>query len=489
MYKGLIALGAALMALAFAPEALANDFVVDDNLAQCPDAQYTSIQAAVLAAPAGETIEVCAGEYHEEVTIAGPAKNGLRVIANDKPENVVLDGIPCEAPVKDRCQLGFHLNDVSGVLIEGFTVREYHDNIVLDGADENVLKENVSTQTWFHDAFQLFDSHWNVIEDNEASMTAAPAGCGIDLIESSHNLVKSNLVFGNPNAGILLLFSGSGNVVTDNEVRENPRVLVSPGPPEVFSNGDGIRSVSTPEAVIQYNTVTQSGRHGVFVLGVGSTGVQVLDNVVRENGTLPAHDGIRLEMASNNQVAGNQSVRNRHDGVHLINAHDNDVVDNDILFNGTPGLANGCGVDVENGSSGNDILRNDLIGHSRAGIRLRGSGSAAPPPSSNLVADNDADKNPGYAILLEDATDNVVRLNEADDNGIDGLRANANSTGNVFERNAMANNGIHDCHDDSAGPFPPAGTANIWTSNEGKTQNRLGLCKDAVVTPPATHTP
>src|SRR5438552_17244984 len=37
--------------------------VVDDDKAQCPDAQYTTIQAAVDAASPGATIEVCAGSY------------------------------------------------------------------------------------------------------------------------------------------------------------------------------------------------------------------------------------------------------------------------------------------------------------------------------------------------------------------------------------------------------------------------------------------
>lgn len=474
MNKGLIALGATLLALAFAAPAFANDVIVDNDFAQCPDADTNSIQVGVEMAGPGDKVKVCDGVYFESVTIeaddAGVHVEGAGV------EKVILDGGNTDPH-------GFLLRGTTGVTIEKFTVQHYHDNIVLDGANHNLLKNNVSTATFEHDAFQLFESHWNVIEDNEASMTAAPLGCGINLINSSNNLVKSNLVFGNPNAGIFLLTSGPGNVVTDNEVTANPRVEVSPGPPPVLSNGDGIRNLDTPGTVMRYNTVTQNGRHGIFVLGVVSTGVRVLDNVVRENRAAATSDGIRLEGASNNTVDGNQSIRNGHDGVHLINAHNNEVLDNDLLFNGTGG--NGCGIDVESGSTGNQILRNDLIGHTRAGVRLRAIGALA--PTANTVADNDADKNPGYGILLEGANGNLVLRNEADDNGFDGIRADVNSTGNVFERNAMASNIFHDCHDDSAGPFPPAGTANLWTENEGKTQNRPGLCKDATVTAPPSH--
>jgi hypothetical protein len=47
---------------------------VDDNLLDCPTAQFTSIQAAVTAAPAGAMIKVCRGTYIEQVVIT---KNGL----------------------------------------------------------------------------------------------------------------------------------------------------------------------------------------------------------------------------------------------------------------------------------------------------------------------------------------------------------------------------------------------------------------------------
>jgi len=47
-------------------------FLVDDDKVQCPTATFTSIQAAVNAAPNGATIRVCAGLYKEQVTITKP---------------------------------------------------------------------------------------------------------------------------------------------------------------------------------------------------------------------------------------------------------------------------------------------------------------------------------------------------------------------------------------------------------------------------------
>ena len=42
---------------------------VDDDRVQCPNAGFTSIQAAVTAAHAGDRINVCPGTYNEQVAI------------------------------------------------------------------------------------------------------------------------------------------------------------------------------------------------------------------------------------------------------------------------------------------------------------------------------------------------------------------------------------------------------------------------------------
>ena len=46
--------------------------VVDDDKVQCPDAGFTSIQAAVNAANSGDRINVCPGTYREQVKSISP---------------------------------------------------------------------------------------------------------------------------------------------------------------------------------------------------------------------------------------------------------------------------------------------------------------------------------------------------------------------------------------------------------------------------------
>src|SRR5919201_5543510 len=56
--------------------------LVDNDKAQCKKADFTTIQAAVTAASPGTTILVCAGTYHESVTIT---TNDLRIRAKGAP--------------------------------------------------------------------------------------------------------------------------------------------------------------------------------------------------------------------------------------------------------------------------------------------------------------------------------------------------------------------------------------------------------------------
>src|SRR5688500_10491545 len=104
-----------VLAVAFVPAAWGKTLVVDNDGADCPNAQFTSIQSAVNAAQAGDTIRVCRGTYEEAVTIATPAKNDLRLRAQGRCGNVVVDANDALA--------GFLLENVSGVVIRGFTVQ------------------------------------------------------------------------------------------------------------------------------------------------------------------------------------------------------------------------------------------------------------------------------------------------------------------------------------------------------------------------------
>ena len=65
-----------------------NMFIVDDNGAECPNAQFTTIQAAVDVAGGGQ-VKVCPGTYNEQVQIVGHHHDGLRLFS-ERPLQAVI---------------------------------------------------------------------------------------------------------------------------------------------------------------------------------------------------------------------------------------------------------------------------------------------------------------------------------------------------------------------------------------------------------------
>jgi hypothetical protein len=83
---------------------------------------FRSIQKAVNAADAGDTIRVKRGVYREAVRINGRKKRYLKLIGNPKkPGRVVLEG-------NNKKQNGIAVNDADEVTVSGFKARHYRAN-------------------------------------------------------------------------------------------------------------------------------------------------------------------------------------------------------------------------------------------------------------------------------------------------------------------------------------------------------------------------
>ena len=129
----------AILVFAFAPTAWsATTWLVDEDRADCPRADFNSIQAAVAAAAPGDKILVCPGTYREQVMVT---KSDLRLEAKGAPGAVVLDG-------EHALFAGFWLQDATDVLVQGFTLRGYRESaIYLERANENTIRKNVTHAT------------------------------------------------------------------------------------------------------------------------------------------------------------------------------------------------------------------------------------------------------------------------------------------------------------------------------------------------------
>jgi len=289
-----------VLLMVLSPSAIAANrvLVVGNDPEDCPEATFTSIQAAVTAADPGSTIRVCPGTYREMVTVA---KNDLRIVGMDEPNDVIVEGRPDDPnPAQEA---GFLVHNVSGVLIQGFTVQGFHEaDILLVGANGNVIRNNRTTKS-AHDGIQLNSSSDNLIEDNvsfdnDATLPARAFtdACGVLLnVGSSNNTIRRNELFGNA-FGIFIAGGSNGNAVSGNDSHDNRRF--------------GIRNRGSAGTLIRGNEVEHNI---VSSLGPGrgisveaSTNLTVSDNQASDNTPDIFWDGSGSNRFKNNECDTSQ---------------------------------------------------------------------------------------------------------------------------------------------------------------------------------------
>jgi parallel beta-helix repeat protein len=279
----LIAVIAAALVFGTPASAGTTVWLVDNDRADCPNADFTSIQAAVDAAARGDTILVCAGTYHERVSIR---TNDLTLRGKGPTADVIVDA--------DLLGNGIRIAGASGVTIEGFTVREGHDNdIFLTNANRNTIRGNILTAA-MHDPIELVASDDNLIEHNLSIDNLAPNACGINLTGGSdRNLVRHNTLVNNE-WGIQIAASND-NVIFHNEAINN--------------RGNGIRNVGGASGtVIEGNRVFNNGQTpGPFSVGANAgirlgsgTGLIVARNHAFDNATVDIRQDAAIATFDNN---------------------------------------------------------------------------------------------------------------------------------------------------------------------------------------------
>ncbi len=134
------ALGAALaLLLGAGPAAGSAPLAVDDDGVECPAAQYSSIQAAVDAARAGDTIAVCPGDYVE-----GSGEAGSNALLIQKSLTIKGAGAD-EVKITPRAS-----TPVSGQILESGTGSLHNgvgDIVAVVGAPTNPITVNISGVT------------------------------------------------------------------------------------------------------------------------------------------------------------------------------------------------------------------------------------------------------------------------------------------------------------------------------------------------------
>lgn len=266
--------------------------IVDNDGIDCPRPDFTTIQAAVLAAQPGDKVLVCPGDYPETVVVETP---DLRIEAQAAPGEVVLQG--------SGQRYGFHLKNTTGVLLQGFTVQGYDDaNIIIDRGSGNTLRKNIATKGLV-DGIELLNTADNIVEQNISFANLGPRSDGIFVHQagSSRNIIRHNEVFNNRLNGINLNAAGSGNIVFGNRTHANVQ--------------RGIQNLNSHANVYENNHVFENTNIGMLIAN-NSRDVTVRNNRL-ENNTI---DGIRVAAgATKNLVEKNELFRNVQNGIILNN--------------------------------------------------------------------------------------------------------------------------------------------------------------------------
>lgn len=218
-------------------------------------AQFPTIQAAVDAAKAGDTIKVAHGTFSENVLIDGKSDVSLR------GQNTLLLG--------SGSGIGIHILNSDRIWIRGFTVDGYEAGIVLDNTNNSRIhhvntRNHDSADSSLRDGLQLVNSHFNYV----AHVNALDNGHnGFTLKLQSTNNVLRHLRGNNngQNPAVAASFGGCGIQLIGSD-NNNNIIAFS----ETIRNGWGIQvGGGSNDNAVSHNRSHLNQRAGVVVLDPG----------------------------------------------------------------------------------------------------------------------------------------------------------------------------------------------------------------------------
>lgn len=277
--------------------------LVDDDKVQCPNAAFTSIQAAVSAAHSGDTIRVCPGTYDEQVVISMPLSiegdNGAVVI----PSNVKANGtdIPGGIPIA-AVLLVTNTRDVE---IEGLIIDGSNNGITECGPRLEGITFQNSTGLIEHNAVRHIRLSPSLpgCQSGDAIIVETASGLssnvqirnnsvwdyqknGITANETgTQSRIEGNVVTGiGPTTGaaqngIQIGFGAGGSIIGNTSTSNIWSPCVSPK--DCVTNATGILIFESDDVLVEDNSLG-SNQIGVFVGGNNSTVISnnIFDSVV-----------------------------------------------------------------------------------------------------------------------------------------------------------------------------------------------------------------
>jgi nitrous oxidase accessory protein NosD len=369
----------ALLGAAATP-GVARTWLVDDDRAECPTADFVAIGPAVAAAASGDTLRLCSGLYRENVTVL----NKSLTFQGDGTDRVIVDGNPAQPSGTAASSVSvFTLRATNGKAFvcsfSGLTVRRgkygiwAQDTETSGGTAGSNMTVNVSKCVFIQNGYD--------------GLPYVSQGSSISADYTTH-----------ATDGGAIRGEGDDSKVTDSQFLENDRAIEFDFGRRLLISGNEIGG--NVQAGI---SVGQRRAQGA---APAVTDVTIRGNQVRDN----FDAGIRISGGLRVTVEGNSVERNWSSGIvaydgDTVTVHQNRVVENSRLdINGvgsfTPDAFGGVVIIEPVGPvtvDGNDIRSNHtgLFTHTAGGVRLVKSRNVAVTLTGNTLVANDGD---GVAI-------------------------------------------------------------------------------------------
>jgi parallel beta-helix repeat protein len=404
----------------------------------------------------------------------GPSGNQIR---NMEVRNFFYDGIYGEG-IKGGLFAGLEIHDngQEGILLTslsppnaGRTYNTRDTRVGGAGGDRNFIYHNGRHGVSIFAATgadrdllnNQIENNWIGL-DKSGALDRGNARNGINLSQAHGNIIKNNVVSGNDNDGIQI----SGAQAHSNLVINN---IIGMDPSEDLAIGNTFSGVALIDAGAYApesgqanqigtpgnpNVIAGNGSAGVYISGANATGNVVQFNAIGMGpGLGNGGPGVAIYAGANKNTVGGADASYRNviqysggPGVDIANGGStgNTVRNNYIgTDDGSRSRPNAGGVRIFGGAASNTIAVNVISGNNAQGVGIYNPGSSANLVQANFIGTNDfgsarlANGDTGV-VIQEGASGNTITGNLISGNSQNGvLLQHSNTTGNVISGNKI----------------------------------------------------
>jgi parallel beta-helix repeat protein len=365
---------------------------------------YDSIQKAIDDSSAGDTINVAAGTYVEDITL----KAGVKVIGAGASSSIIqgTGGTPSTRAPVVKANEG---NITSDTLLQGFTITGGNANanmvdsfgggVFIDEGAAPTIRDNLITgnRATIGGGIFIRGNSTPVIEGNTITANNCANGGGIYIKESSPTVSNNHITNNNATEGAATgAGQGGGIVIIRNASPVVTSNIISGNVSSCDSGGVLIQENSAP--TISGNTVQGNRTTGSVPCGIGG-GVKFFDggsgifehNIVKDNISSAGGGGILVEKNSTPTINCNKILNNQAGlyggGINILSGSLPTITNNYIARNRAQERGGGIVIN----SATPTIRNNTIVANNATGI---GEGiyiipaSAAPTIVNNIIINN-----------------------------------------------------------------------------------------------------